>query len=54
MADGDYERRTAHDAEMKRLERIIRESRERQAETKKDGDCRPRSVKTPLDKPFSL
>ena len=26
MADGDYERRTAHDAEMKRLERIIRES----------------------------
>ena len=34
MADGDYERRTAHDAEMKRLERIIRESRERQAEAK--------------------
>ena len=34
MADGDYERRTAHDAEMKRLERIIRESRERAAEGK--------------------
>ena len=34
MADGDYERRTAHDAEMKRLERIIRESRERAAEKK--------------------
>ncbi len=34
MADGDYERRAAHDAEMKRLERIIRESRERAAEKK--------------------
>ena len=29
MADGDYERRAAHDAELKRLERIIRQGRER-------------------------
>ena len=48
MADGDYERRTTHDAEMKRLERIIRESRERQADAKKDGDCRPLEHKSPL------
>ena len=34
MADGDYERRTAHDAEMKRFERMIRESRKRAAEGK--------------------
>ena len=34
MADGDYERRAAHDAEMKRLERMIRESREHAAEKK--------------------
>ena len=27
MADGDYERRTARDAELKRLERIMREAR---------------------------
>jgi len=25
MADGDYERRAAHEAELKRLERILRE-----------------------------
>ena len=46
MADGDYERRTAHDAEMKRLERIIRESRERQADVKKDGNRRHLEHKT--------
>ena len=27
MADGDYERRAARDAELKRLERIMREAR---------------------------
>ena len=32
MADGDYERRAARDAELKRLERIMRETRVSKAE----------------------
>ncbi len=32
MADGDYERRAARDAELKRLERIMREARLSKAE----------------------
>ena len=32
MADGDYERRAARDAELKRLERIMREARVSKAE----------------------
>ena len=34
MADGDYERRAARDAELKRLERIMREARVSKAENR--------------------
>ena len=34
MADGDYERRAARDAELKRLERIMREARVSKVESR--------------------
>lgn len=37
MADGTYERRGPREAELKRLQRIIEETRRRQAEEKDSG-----------------
>ena len=45
MADGDYERRQGREAEIKRLQRIIREQAERRALPRHEGRLEIDSVR---------
>ena len=44
MADGDYERRTARDAELKRLERMLEEARRATAERRSSAPPNPQDA----------
>ena len=46
MADGDYERRAARDAELKRLERMLEEARRATAERRSSAPPNPQDAAT--------
>ena len=54
MADGDYERRTARDAELKRLERILREMRPARKLTDEKQDKRKNEISMTASNDFVL
>ena len=55
MADGDYERRAARDAELKRLERMLEEARRATAERRSSALPNPHdaAVKSRGEKPLT-
>ena len=54
MADGDYERRAARDAELKRLERILREMRPARKLTDGKQDKRKNEISMTASNDFVL